>query len=320
VLSDSQLLQRFAQTGEEAAFQILLQRHGPMVLGVCRRLLADANDADDAFQATFLVMIRKAGSLIVWGSLASWLYGVAYRTALKARTEAARRWRHERRAAEATQVDPAASELVVSDLRQVLDQELSRLPEKYRAPLVLCYLKGKTNEEAARLLGWPAGSMSRRLAKGRELLRERLLQRGVEVTGVAIATAVAESAAPAAVPATLAQAMLQVASLTAAGQAMAEPAVLLMDSVLKQMVYSKVKSAVGLLLLVCTVARWSSWKWLKANPRRRGLVPSASLGGWSTTGSKTTRRGTIPRTGFSKPVPDDRPCGRKKLGACSRNS
>src|SRR5262249_42652371 len=131
----------------------------------------------------------------------------------------------------------------------------SRLPEKYRAPLVLCYLEGKTNEEAARLLGWPAGSMSRRLAKGRELLRKRLLHRGVEITGVAIATVVTEIAAPAAVPSVLTQATLQAALLVAAGKAaaVAKPTIVLMDSVLKQMTYFKAKSAVGLLLLVCLI-------------------------------------------------------------------
>ena len=125
-------------------------------------------------------MFRKAGSLKMWGSLASWLYGVAYRTALKARSESARRRFHERQAAEMPRTQ-ASSEPAESELRHVLDEELSRLPEKYCVPLVLCYLEGKTNEEAARLLGWPAGSMSRRLAKGRELLRKRLLRCGMGI-------------------------------------------------------------------------------------------------------------------------------------------
>lgn len=254
VLSDGQLLQSFAQTGEQAAFQTLLERHGPMVLGVCRRLLADANDAEDAFQATFLVLIRKAGSLTMWGSLASWLYGVACRTALKAGSEAARRRFHERRAAEMPRAE-ARSEPAASELRHVLDEELSHLPEKYRAPLVLCYLEGKTNEEAARVLSWPAGSMSRRLAKGRDLLRKRLLRRGVGLSSGAIATVVAESAAPAAVSSALAQATLQAACLMVTGHALgvAKSTAVLLESVLKQMAYSKVKSAVGLLLLVCLV-------------------------------------------------------------------
>src|SRR5262249_44467001 len=152
------------------------------------------HDADDAFQATFLVLIRKAGALNMRGSLAGWLYGVAFRTALKARGEAARRRLHERQAAEPPRTDAAESASAGPELRQVLDQELKRLPEKYRAPLVLCYLEGKTNEEAAHVLGWPAGSMSRRLAKGRELLRRRLVRRGVGLTGGAIAAAMAESA------------------------------------------------------------------------------------------------------------------------------
>jgi RNA polymerase sigma factor (sigma-70 family) len=250
-LSDSQLLQRFAQTREEAAFQTLVDRHGPMVLGVCRRLLADPHDADDAFQATFLVLIRKAEALTLWGSLASWLYGVAYRTALKARSEAARRRRYERQAAVDPQTDVAESESAVPELRQVLDQELSRLPEKYRVPLVLCYLEGKTNEEAARLLGWPVGSMSRRLEKGRELLSVRLVRRGIGLSGSAIAAAMAESASSA-VPVALARATLQVAGLVVAGQAAtaSKPALVLMEGVLRQMAYSKVKVGAGLLLML----------------------------------------------------------------------
>jgi RNA polymerase sigma factor (sigma-70 family) len=253
-LSDSQLLQRFAHAREEASFQTLIERHGPMVLGLCRRLLSDPHDAEDAFQATFLVMIRKAESLDMWGSLASWLYGVAYRTALKARSEAARRRLHERRAAESAPTSAAESEAAAPELQQVLDQELGQLPEKYRAPLMLCYLEGKTNEEAARMLGWPAGSMSRRLAKGRELLRRRLVRRGVRLSGAAIATAVAESAAPAAMPAVLRQATLQAATLLVAGQApAATPATMLMEGVVRQMASSKMRSVIGLLLLVCLV-------------------------------------------------------------------
>jgi RNA polymerase sigma factor (sigma-70 family) len=173
-LTDTELLKRFAQRHEEAAFAALLRRHGPMVLSVCRRVLHNSHDAEDAFQATFLVMIEKAAQLRKPELLANWLYGVAYRTALHARQRAARRSEREREAV-AMSSDPVShSETESRELRHVLDEELQRLPDKYRAPLVLCYLEGKTNEEAARLLGWPSGSMSYRLARGRELLRERL--------------------------------------------------------------------------------------------------------------------------------------------------
>jgi RNA polymerase sigma factor (sigma-70 family) len=154
----------------------LVQRHGPLVLSVCRRVLQNAHDAEDAFQATFLVLVRKADSIAKPDSLANWLYGVAFRTAKKARTTASRRRNYERQAISMCVADPAP-EAAWRELRTVLDEELYRLPEKYREPLVLCYLQGKTNEEAARQLGWPVGSMSARLARGRELLRDRLASR-----------------------------------------------------------------------------------------------------------------------------------------------
>jgi RNA polymerase sigma-70 factor (ECF subfamily) len=174
--SDRELLERFARGQDEEAFEALVQRHGPLVLGVCRRVLRDWEDAQDAFQATFFVLARKAGSLAKPEALGNWLYGVAYRTAVKAKARAARRRECERQAGRAT--PNPASEEARRDLCEVLGEELSRLPEKYRAPLVHCYLEGKTNQEAARELGCPLGSMSGRLARGRELLRERLAAPG----------------------------------------------------------------------------------------------------------------------------------------------
>jgi RNA polymerase sigma factor (sigma-70 family) len=161
--TDGRLLERFVRNKDESAFQALLQRHGAMVLGVCRRVLGDVHDAEDAFQATFLVLVRKARSIGKADSVGSWLYGVAYRTALKARADAARRRIHERQGGEMSNSDPLA-DVAWRDLRAVLDEELGRLPEKYKAPLVLCYLEGKTNEEAAQLLGWTKGTVSGRLA------------------------------------------------------------------------------------------------------------------------------------------------------------
>ncbi len=180
-LSDGELLERFVRQHEEAAFAELVQRHGPMVLSVCRRVLRHSQDADDAFQATFLVLAQKAHRLRRPGLLANWLYGVAYRTALNARQRAARRSKREREAAKRI-VPSGIPEREALVLRRVLDEELRRLPEIYRAPLVLCYLEGKTNKEAARLLGWPIGSMAHRLARGRNLLRKRLEARLVGLT------------------------------------------------------------------------------------------------------------------------------------------
>jgi RNA polymerase sigma factor (sigma-70 family) len=173
--SDGHLLRQFVRFGDQGAFGVLVRRHGPMVLGVCRRVLRHAHDAEDAFQATFLVLVHKAATLAQPNLLAAWLHGVAYRTALHARSRTILRGQRER---EAASMSPATvlPDTTWSDLRDHLDEELQSLPECYRAPLVLCYLEGKTNIEAARMLGWPHGSMSARLNRARELLRDRLTQ------------------------------------------------------------------------------------------------------------------------------------------------
>lgn len=175
---DGELLERFIEQGDESAFASLVHRHGSMVLGVCRRVLNDWQRAEDAFQVTFLVLARKAESLTRPELLGNWLHGVAYRIALKARSHAARQRAYERHAAAMLPMESQPNESA-RELREVLDKELDRLPEKYRTPLVLCYLEGKTNEEAARLLNCPIGSMSDRLARGRGLLRARLTRYGL---------------------------------------------------------------------------------------------------------------------------------------------
>jgi RNA polymerase sigma factor (sigma-70 family) len=174
---DAQLLSRFVRDRDEGAFESLVQRHGPMVLGICRRVLRDPRDIEDAFQATFLVLAQRAGSIRNRAVLSSWLYGVAHRVATRCRTEVLRRKSIE------TQVDgiefPAACETRPSDeLVPILDQELGLLPEKYRAPIVHCYLREQTHDQAAAELKWPVGTVRSRLARGRELLRDRLTRRG----------------------------------------------------------------------------------------------------------------------------------------------
>ena len=224
-LNDDQLLTRFFTAREDAAFSLLLERHGPLVYGVCRRVLGDASDAEDAFQATFLVLVRKGGSLRDPARLASWLYGVAYRTACKAKGKAALRTRSERQASEmpTTKMPKTAEagDMTLEELRSILDDEISRLPEKYALPLVLCYLEGKTNAEAAAQLGWPEGSISRRLSRARELLKSRLAKRGLALSAALIA-AVFSRHAIAAVPCELLQTTTRAASLMAQGTKIGE--------------------------------------------------------------------------------------------------
>ena len=173
---DRALLERFIARHDQAAFAALVARHGPMVLAVCRRVLGDGPDTEDAFQATFLILVRKAATIAQPELLCNWLFGVAARTARKARAATARRMHHERQAVPVASSAPPP-DANWDDLRSLLDEELEHLPHKYRAPLVLCYLEGLTNEEAARRLGWPSGSISYRLARARELLRQRLGKR-----------------------------------------------------------------------------------------------------------------------------------------------
>jgi RNA polymerase sigma factor (sigma-70 family) len=184
--SDGELLERFVVQRDEEAFANLVHRYGSLVLGVCQRVLGDTHQAEDAFQATFLVLVRRAGSLDGRGPLGNWLYAVAYRTATKARMTAARRRARERQAMDSTSEPYTVDDKAWDDMRPILDEELSRLPGKYRAPLVLCYLEGKTQQQAAQELGWPSGSMSRRMNRARQLLRDRLEKRGV-ATAVGIA-------------------------------------------------------------------------------------------------------------------------------------
>jgi RNA polymerase sigma-70 factor (ECF subfamily) len=179
-LTDAQLLERFTTRRDEAAelaFAGLVERHGPMVLRVCRAILRDPCDAEDAFQATFLVLVRKARGLWVRQSLGPWLHWVALRTASCARSAKARRRRLDRRVASSS-ADLAAGE-ILDDLAEVLHEEVGRLPERYRAAVVLCLLEGLTPEQAARHLGWPVGTVHSRLARGRERLRDRLTRRGI---------------------------------------------------------------------------------------------------------------------------------------------
>jgi RNA polymerase sigma factor (sigma-70 family) len=194
--TEGELLDRFIRSQDEAAFEALMARHGPMVLGICRRLLRDPNDVDDAFQATFLVLVRKAGTLRRRDLLGNWLYGVAHRVATRSRCLAAKRMTrapHGQETIDRLDADENGA-VAVSDPAPGLDaepgpwlnEEVRRLPEKYRAPVVLCYLEGLTHEEAAARLGWPIGTVKGRLARARDLLRRRLDRRGVTLSAAAL--------------------------------------------------------------------------------------------------------------------------------------
>src|SRR5262249_41249526 len=180
------LLERFASRHDDVAFATLVERHGAMVLGVCRRVLHHLHDAEGAFQATFLILAPQAGAIRPHDSIAGWLYQVAYPLAVKARASAAKRRSYLRREVDMPTADPLA-ELNGQELRSLLDEELNQLPEQCRSALVLCYLEGKTQDEAARLLGWSKGTLRRRLGQGRELLRIRLGRRGLPLAAGRIA-------------------------------------------------------------------------------------------------------------------------------------
>jgi RNA polymerase sigma factor (sigma-70 family) len=217
--TDGQLLTRYLVQREQTAFEELVRRHGPMVLGVCRRVLGKVQDAEDAFQATFLVLVRKAQSIRDTRLLGNWLYGVAYRTAMKARGMDSRRRVREREAEELRHSDHERQRFW-QEVQPLLDQELSALPEKYRVPILLCDLEGRTRKEAAEKLGWPEGTVATRLAEGRNRLAKRLARQGVTISSGTLALAVGNNVALAAVPPSLVTTTVQAANLCVAGNAL----------------------------------------------------------------------------------------------------
>jgi polysaccharide biosynthesis/export protein len=259
-LTDGQLLERFMTcTGEaaELAFAALVEQHGPMVLRVCRSVLWEPHDAQDAFEATFLILARKASSIRNRDSLASWLYGVAYRIAASARAADARRQRHERRAAEGavTSVDVEDR----ADLAMLLHKELARLPEKYRAPIVLCYLENLTHEQAAQKLHWPVGTVRSRMARGRERLRGRLMRRGLALSVGLWDGVLSAEAAQGKFQAALAGATAQAAVRCASGRLVTTEVVstsvdLLVKGAINTMFVAKLKYAVLACGLIATGA------------------------------------------------------------------
>src|SRR5438552_13950698 len=255
--ADGTLLQRFALHADDAAFAALVHRHGPLVWSVSRRVARHEQDAEDVYQATFLLLARKAGVIRKSNAIASWLYGVAHRLALRTRCDAARRRQHEGQAAGST-VTLACDDLTWRELREMLDAELARLPDQYRAPVLLCYFEGLTQEEAARQLGWTKRSVKDRLEHGRNRLRARLAKRGATLSMTLVGSLIAADTSKAAAPAALTEATLQGAVAFARHRPLAglvsSPVLDLTERGLKTMFVSKLLIATTLILVVATLS------------------------------------------------------------------
>jgi RNA polymerase sigma factor (sigma-70 family) len=261
--TDGQLLASFIEQKDEAAFEALVHRHGPMVFGVCRRVVRNHHDAEDAFQATFLVLARKASSVKPRERVANWLHGVALRTAMKAKAMTAKRRGREKQVTEMPEPE-AVQQDQWRDLQLLLDQELNGLPENYRLPILFCDLEGKTIKAAAQQLGWPQGTLAGRLARGRKLLAKRLANRGVVLSGGSLAAILSQNAASAGVPTSLMSSTVKAVTLIAAGQVAVAGVVpvkvaALMEGVMKAMLITKLKTVTAVLLVVAAVGISGGW-------------------------------------------------------------
>jgi RNA polymerase sigma factor (sigma-70 family) len=287
--TDQELLARYLAARDEAAFAAIVHRHGPTVWGVCRRLLRRLPDAEDAFQATFLVLARRAAAIRKRGSLNSWLHGVACRIARRLCADAARR--EQRQVAEsATNAVSPDAEVTWREVRAVLDEELDRLPEKYRAPLLLCYLEGLTQNEAAQRLGWRPGVLRGRLDRGRQRLRSRLIRRGLTLSAALFGAVLGSSRASAAPP-LVAAAAVKAASPCTGPSCFPPHVVALAEGVLRAMFQAKLKmTAVVLAALFLGVL---SVVWLS------GPLPAQDQ---PATGGKP--QPVLPTEGAGKPAPD----------------
>lgn len=281
-LPDAQLVELFRTRRDPLAFEVLVWRHGPMVLKVCRRVLRHDQDAEDAFQATFLTLVRKAGSISKRESIASWLYQVAYRIALRLRATVQRQRAREARGQDLETV-ARPNDSPSDDLGPVLDEEVSRLPRRYRVPFVLRYLAGLSNEETARQVGAPEGTVCSRLARARSQLRSRLIRRGVAPAALALILNGGEASA--AVPAALARGTLGGVTQSAASGAISARVVALTEGMVKAMFLRKVKTTLAVLALVALglggLLAYSQWQPLAAEmqfvPQK---LPDDDTKGW----------------------------------------
>jgi RNA polymerase sigma factor (sigma-70 family) len=313
-LTDGQLLHEYLRRSDGVALAALVRRHGAMVWGVCRRVLRNYHDAEDAFQATFLVLVRKAPSIVPREMVANWLYGVARQTALKARATTAKKVARERQVNQLPEPSATDPELG-DDLQTLVDRELNGLPDLYRVAIVLCTLEGKTRKEAARQLGVPEGTLAARLARGRVMLAEGLARHGLAVSGGAVALALAQNAALAGVPKSLMSSTINAASLFAAGQSAATGAVSakvagLAEGVLNSMLLTKVKFVSAVMLVIGSLgigASWLSQQALAEKPANKA-IKGADKNDWKevsgVVNSVDASRNTVtlhPRKGFLEP-------------------
>jgi RNA polymerase sigma factor (sigma-70 family) len=279
-LTDADLLGRWVCHRDEAAFEALLWRHSAAVLGVCRRVLRDAHEAEDAAQTAFLILARKAPSIVGRQAVASWLYTVAQRTALRVRARLCRRAALPLRDGWALPA-PRAEDPGLADLRPVLDEEVSRLPEKYRAPFVLCHIEGRTNEDAARQLNCPVGTVLSRLARARQRLRARLTLRGITLGAGALAAARTGPAATAGTPGALITASVRAAAHAAAGKGLkgvvSADVIALTEEGIRAMHFSKVTAmtavALALTLLGGGVLNYGTLAGVPDGPPREAAAP-----------------------------------------------
>jgi RNA polymerase sigma factor (sigma-70 family) len=279
-LADSELLERFLQENDDAAFTVVIERHGPMVLGLCRRMLGNLHDAEDVCQATFLVLARKAASIRKSTALSSWLHGVACRAAGQLKRDEARRQCRERGMHAAIAKDPAG-EVSWREAQTILDEELERLPQRYRAPLILCYLDGKTRDDAARRLRLSTGTLHARLQRGRDLLRQRLTRRGLTFSGALLVAVLSENAARATLAPTLVIATAKAALAIAANQPLMQGVIsasvlILTREALKTMFVAKLKLGTAA-ALVCLGAAMTCVSWTSTGVAQEFFPPAQAL-------------------------------------------
>lgn len=280
--TDGQLLEVFITHQDGAALEALVRRHGPMVLGVCRRILRNHHDAEDAFQATFLVLARKAPTVRPRDHVAHWLHGVACNTARKARAVSTKRQAREKQVTPMPEPQQPEADLG-SDWQPLLDQELNGLPTKYRLPIIICDLEGKSLKEAIRQLGWPQGTVAGRLARARVLLAKRLARRGLVLPAGALAAAFASTAA-AGLPAARVSATVQAACQLAAGQTPAPDLVsaqvtALTKGVLRTMLLTKLKFAAVVVMIVAAIGAGGTALCLPASGEDQGQPTAPSSAG-----------------------------------------